>query len=186
MLDEITAVPGDTLDHAAYHRDFAHEIEGLSGVVWKLERSQFFREVDDPSWQAFAAGDWQRSLDLLEKDREAVRTEARGNQRQGLSIRRVRVVEYPVSPYVQWQLHALRMLAEEGFPLSVLRADELSPLENEGKLPEVVVIGERVLYEVQYLTDWTPLRRSAHQETSRHPGSSRRDSRPLRQRRTAV
>ncbi|GAA0212474.1 hypothetical protein GCM10009527_005570 [Actinomadura nitritigenes] len=156
MLDQIPTIPGDALDHAAYHRDFARQIEDLTGVVWKLERSQTFRELNDPSWQAFAAGDWQRSLRLLEKDREAVRGEARHNKRQGLSVRRVRVVEYPVSPYLQWELYALRMLAEEGFELSVLQADELSSLETRGQLPEVVVIGKRVLYEVQYLPDWTP------------------------------
>lgn len=156
MLDKIPTIPGGVLDHAAYHRDFARQIEGLTGVVWKLERSQVFRELNDPSWQAFAAGDWQRSLRLLEKDRGAVRAEARRNKRQGLSVRRVRVVEYPVSPYLHWELHALRMLAEEGFELSVLRADELSSLESRAQLPEVVVIGKRVLYEVQYLPDWTP------------------------------
>lgn len=156
MLDQILKVPGDALDHASYHKDFAHQIEDLSGVVWKLERSQVFRELNDPSWQAFMSGDWQRSLDLLEEDREAVRADARDNGRKGLRIRRVRVVEHPLSPYLQWELYALRMLAEEGFELSVLDAGELSELEIGGQLPEVVVIGRSVLYEVQYLADWTP------------------------------
>ncbi|WP_433151029.1 DUF6879 family protein [Actinomadura nitritigenes] len=156
MLDKIAALDADVLDHAAYHRDFARQTEDLTGVVWKLERSQFFRELNDPSWQVFAAGDWEHSLRLLEKDREAIRAEARDNRRQGLSIRRVRVVEYPVRPYLQWELYALRMLAEEGFEVSVLQAGELSSLETRGQLPEVVVIGKRVLYEVRYLPDWTP------------------------------
>jgi hypothetical protein len=125
-------------------------------VIWKLERSQVFREVNDPSWEAFSSGDWQRALDLLEKDREAVRAEARHNRRQGLEIKRVRVVERPLAPYVQWELHALRMLAEEGFDLTVLPATEIAPLEAHGQLPEIVVIGGRVLYEVRYSPDWTP------------------------------
>ncbi|WP_412518592.1 hypothetical protein K8Z49_11115 [Actinomadura madurae] len=156
MLDEIHRLSGDELDHAAYHSDFARQVEGLRGVIWKLERSQTFREVDDPSWEAFRAGDWKRSLDLLEQDREAVRTEARHNNRQGLQVKRVRVVEYPLAPYVQWELYALRMLAEEGFELSVLPAAELASLETRRQLPEVVVLGRRVLYEVRYLPDWTP------------------------------
>ncbi|MGI5208327.1 DUF6879 family protein [Spirillospora sp. CA-108201] len=156
MLDRITRFRGEVLDHAAYHRDFARQCEDLRGTIWKLERSQVFRELGDPSWQAFSSGDWRRALELLEEDRKAVRTEADSNRRQGLEIRRVRVVERPLSPYVQWELHALRMLAEEGFELSVLSADDLADLEDQGQLPEVVVVGERVLYEVRYLPDWTP------------------------------
>ncbi|MEU8342977.1 DUF6879 family protein [Spirillospora sp. NPDC048832] len=156
MLDEIHRLSGDELNHAAYHSDFARQVEGLRGVIWKLERSQTFREVDDPSWEAFRSGDWQRSLDLLERDREAVRTEARHNKRQGLQVKRVRVVEYPLAPYVQWELYALRMLAEEGFELCVLPAADLAALERRRQLPEVVIIGRQVLYEVRYLADWTP------------------------------
>ncbi|MEU9868852.1 DUF6879 family protein [Actinomadura sp. NPDC048021] len=144
------------LDRAAYHRDFARQCEDLRGTIWKLERSQVFRELEDPSWQAFASGDWRHALDLLEEDRKAVQTEADSNRRQGLKIRRVRVVEHPLSPYVQWELHALRMLAEEGFEVRVLSADNLAYLENQSQLPEVVVVGDRVLYEVRYLPDWTP------------------------------
>lgn len=156
MLDRIARFRGEVLDHTAYHRDFARQCEDLRGTVWKLERSQIFRELEDPSWQAFSSGDWRRALKLLEEDRKVVRTEADSNRRQGLKIRRVRVVEQPLSPYVQWELHALRMLAEEGFELSVLSADDLADLEDHGQLPEVVVVGERVLYEVRYLPDWTP------------------------------
>lgn len=156
MLDQIARLRGEVLDHAAYHRDFARQIDDLRGTIWKLERSQVFRELDDPSWQAFSSGDWRRSLELLEEDRKAIRTEADGNRRQGLVIKRVRVVERPLSPYVQWELHALRMLAEEGFELSVVPAEDLSDLEIQGQLPEVVVVGMRVLYEVRYRPDWTP------------------------------
>ncbi|MBE1534267.1 DUF6879 family protein [Actinomadura algeriensis] len=156
MLDQISGLPGDMLDHAAYHKDFARQLENLGGVVWKLERSQVFRELNDPSWQAFVSGDWRRSISLLEQDREAVRTEARHNRYQGLKIRRVRVVERPFTPYLQWELYALRMLAEEGFELAALPADELSAIEARGQLPEVVIIGKRVLYEVRYRRDWTP------------------------------
>src|SRR5690606_12511807 len=156
MLDSIPDAPGDELDHTAYHSDFAHHVAGLRGVIWKLERSQNFREVNDPSWEAFRSGDWQRALDLLEDDREAVRTEARDNRRQGLQIKRVRVVERPLTPYVQWELHALRMLAEAGFELSVVPASEVAAVETRRQLPEVVIIGPRVLYEVRYLPDWTP------------------------------
>jgi hypothetical protein len=156
MLDQIHNIPGKKLNHQDYHQDFARETNGLCGVLWKLERSQTFREPGDASWEALISGDWEHALGLLEKDREAVRAEARHNAAQGFEIRRVRVVEQPVSPYVQWELHALRMLAKEGFGVHVLLAQRLSSLESVGQLPEVVVIEGRVLYEIQYENDWTP------------------------------
>lgn len=156
MLDRITDVPGDLLDHGAYHKDFAEHAEDLQGVIWKLERSQTFREPGDTSWEAFRSGDWDRALTLLEADREAVRAEARDNERKGLRVQRVRVVEQPVTPYLQWELNALRMLAEEGFGLRIVKAARCRFLETRGRLPEIVVLGDRVLYEVRYLPDWTP------------------------------
>lgn len=156
MLDQIGDIPGDRLDRGAYHEDLAREMAHLRGVLWKLERSQVFREPDDTSWQAFMSGDWRRALDLLEKDREDVRAEARQNAARGLRIRRVRVVEHPLGPYLQWELHALKLLADEGFGLTVLPAEQVAALEVRAQLPEVVVVGDRVLYEVQYEPDGTP------------------------------
>lgn len=156
MLNQIRDIPGEMLGHAEYHADSARARASLRGVFWKLERSQVFREPRDPSWQAFMAGDWQGALDLLEKDRDATRAEARKNAAQGLEIRRVRVAELPVGPYLQWELHALKLLADEGFGLTVLTSDQVASLETRAQLPEVVVVGDRVLYEVQYESDWTP------------------------------
>jgi hypothetical protein len=156
MLDRIRQVPGEILDHAAYHKDYAEQVEDLRGVIWKLERAQTFREPGDTSWEAFMDGDWDRALRLLEADRDAVRAEARDNARQGLRIQRVRIVEQPVTPYLQWELNALRMLAEEGFGLRTLPAEYVRTLERRGRLPEIVVLGRRVLYEVRYRDDWTP------------------------------
>ena len=107
------------------------------GVLCKLEPSRIFREPRDASWQAFMTGDWQGALDLLEKDRDATRAEARKNAAQGLEIRRVRVAELPVGPYRQWEVHALKLLADGGFGLTVLTSDQVASLETRAQLPEV-------------------------------------------------
>ena len=75
------------------------------------------------------SGDRDRALRLLAADRGAVRAEARDNARQGLAIHRVRVVEQPVPPYLQWELNALRMPAEEGSGLRILRAEHVKNRE---------------------------------------------------------
>jgi hypothetical protein len=157
MLERIREVSGDTLDRAAYHEDFAKESDSLSGLIWKLERTQTFREPGDASWEAFTSGNWERALAILDAEREAIRADARRNAERGLEIRRVRVVELPVSPYLQWEMHALRMLAEEGFGLRVLDASRVGELERVQQLPEIVVIGDQVIYEVRYDAEWTPI-----------------------------
>ncbi|MEU8309863.1 DUF6879 family protein [Actinomadura sp. NPDC048955] len=156
MIDHVRRIPAETLDHSAYHQDFAHHLSHLSGVVWKLERSQTFREVNDPSWRALMAGRWHHSLTLLEAERDLVRAQVRRNTDQRVTIRRIRIVEASLSPYLQWELNALRILAEEGFEVRALQAEHVAHLERAGQLPELVIIGDRVLYDVQYEADWTP------------------------------
>jgi hypothetical protein len=55
-------------------------------------------------------------------------------------------------------MHALRMLAREGFGPRVLDASRVSELERVQQLPEIAVIGDRVLYQVRYDPQWTPIR----------------------------
>jgi hypothetical protein len=156
MLERIPGIPGAILDHAAYHEDFARESDKLTGVIWKLERAQTFREPGDPSWEAFMAGDWAQSLQILAGERENIRADTRRNTDRGLQIRRVRIVEHPISPYLQWEMHALHLMAQEGFDLRVLDAEHLRDLEHDGPLPEIVIIGDQVLYQVRYDAQQTP------------------------------
>ncbi|MEU4823251.1 DUF6879 family protein [Actinomadura sp. NPDC023710] len=69
---------GKARDHSVHHRQFA-------------------RQSNEPSWQAVSSGDQRRTPELLEEDRKAGRTKVGNNRRQGLRIRRVRVVERPLS-----------------------------------------------------------------------------------------
>ncbi|MFD0774409.1 hypothetical protein ACFQZ2_10770 [Streptomonospora algeriensis] len=48
VFDRIRAAEGTILDRPTFHADSDREEEKLDGgVVWKLERSQFFNELDD-------------------------------------------------------------------------------------------------------------------------------------------
>lgn len=62
----------------------------------------------------------------------------------------MRVVQEPLTPYLQWELHALRVQEECGHPIRVIQAEDLGPWERFQLLPEVVVLGGRTLYEVVY------------------------------------
>ncbi|QVQ50016.1 hypothetical protein J4H86_13635 [Spiractinospora alimapuensis] len=157
MLERIPEMVGKRLDRSAYHEDFAAEFAQLTGVLWKLERGQTYQEHGDPSWEAFVAGDWERSLVLNEQERVGARAEASSLRERGVEIRRLRIVEKPVTPYVQWEMQYFRILAEEGFPLRVLEAGRVADRERFGPLPDLVLLGEHVLYHVVQESDGTPM-----------------------------
>ncbi|WP_179893023.1 MULTISPECIES: DUF6879 family protein [Streptomyces] len=68
----------------------------------------------------------------------------------GLVFRRVRVVEFPVSPYLQWEMNVFRVRSELGEEIRVLDARKISDLEREAPVPEVIVLGHAVMYAVTY------------------------------------
>lgn len=53
---------GERLELADYFADFA----GRAGEFWKLEARQVFAEPGNDSWKAFARGNWEEAVRLLE------------------------------------------------------------------------------------------------------------------------
>lgn len=74
----------------------------------------------------------------------------------GVESRRVRIVEKPVTPYLQWEMQYFRLLADAGEDLRVVDASRVRDWEVVRPLPEVVVLGDRLLFEVLYDTEGTP------------------------------
>jgi hypothetical protein len=142
---------GDRLELAAYRSDFRYRDDRASGRdSWKFERRQHFQEPGSPSWEAFRRGDWQEALRLTGDRRDQWRKVAREHRERGSVFHRVRVVEEPLTPYLQWELQALRVQGESGMPIRVVSGERLRGLEGPGELPEVVTLGGQVLYEVVY------------------------------------
>ncbi|RNL87535.1 hypothetical protein EFW17_01610 [Halostreptopolyspora alba] len=158
MFDRIRAAEGTILDRPAYHADSDQEEEKLDGgVIWKLERAQYFNELDDPAWDAFVAGDWARVMEIFESERDAVRADVGRYVHQGLEFRRLRIVEDPPTPYLQWESHSHRIFAECGHAIRALDTPEVAHLEGANPLPELMIYGTRVLYQVRYDEAWTPI-----------------------------
>lgn len=142
------------LDAQGYLSDFWRHHERSEGAFWKLERRQTFREPDDPGWVAMSNGDWGRALAAVEEQRSATRSE--DPTVSGRESHRLRIVEQPISPYLQWELHVLQVRAEAGLQdIRVLDASQVSDLEAEHQLPELVFLGTEVMYEVLYDSDGT-------------------------------
>ncbi|MGW6449771.1 DUF6879 family protein [Lentzea sp. NPDC055074] len=117
---------------------------------WKLERLQHFEEPSDESWVAFDAGDWRRSIALLDERRSALRAHYDRIAASGFTTWRVRVVERPLTEYLQWELHLLRLRDELGGHTRVLPADQVQRFETNRLLPELITLGDDVMYEILY------------------------------------
>ncbi len=147
---------GERLGPREYGEDFWERFEALRDVdSWKLERLQHFEE-DSPSRDALRRGDWDEALRLIEARREDLRQAGERDERRGVAFHRVRVVEEPLTPYLQWELHSLRQRAEFGRRIRVLPAKDVAAAENDKLLPELVVLGGRTLYRVLYTPAGVP------------------------------
>lgn len=146
LLDRAT---GTRLTSPEYNADFGQRFwdAGPAGF-WKVERRQTFQEPRDESWRAFDAGDWQTALRLIEEQRTDLEDEGRRMAKRKLDAYRVRVVELPLTPYLLWELHLLRLVAECADQVRVVGPEAAQPFETHGSLPELVLVGEDVTYEV--------------------------------------
>lgn len=62
---------------------------------------------------------------------------------------RVRIVERPVSPYLQWEMHVLRMRADEGEEIRIVDAALVRDQEGDSLFPELAVISGAA-YQILY------------------------------------
>ncbi|WP_327337042.1 hypothetical protein OG384_12595 [Streptomyces sp. NBC_01324] len=151
MLSPQTDGPGQRLGLDDYSEDFGrHFWRSGSEGFWKLERQQSFQEPGVESWEAFRKGHWDESLTLIEGQRGHYEEYLRRIAGSGFALHRVRCVEEPISPYLQWELHLLHLKAQCGEDTRVLGRDGILGYEAQHPLPEVVVLGSSVMYEVLY------------------------------------
>ncbi|WP_410589689.1 DUF6879 family protein [Amycolatopsis sp. lyj-23] len=151
MHKPLVTLPGDRLTPDEYLADHAENFwRSDAGGCWKLERQQHFVESDDTSWDAFNAGDWPRALQLLEERRQKIADYENRIARHGFAVRRARVVEEPISPYLLWELNSLHVRRQVGGKIRVIGGDAVADAEREEVLPELFILGGKVIYQVLY------------------------------------
>ncbi|MFI7102658.1 DUF6879 family protein [Streptomyces sp. NPDC050161] len=135
----------------AYYTDFEKHFWNSADLgFWKLERQQSFKEPGYDSWEAFARGEWGESMRLLEAGRADMAEYHRKVDRHGFEARRIRVVDEPLTDYMQWELHALRIREQCGGPVHIIGADQVAQFEGDGPLPEIYTLGSHVMYQAVY------------------------------------
>ena len=140
---------GERMELAAYYADFQRNYS-KAAEFWKLERGQVYAEPGDASWIAFNTGDWDESLRLSEDRREDLDQRYQANARAGRISRRIRIVSLPVTPYLQWELHLLRIRDETGGPIRILLDAAVADLEDQGPLPDIYTMDHEVMYQAVY------------------------------------
>ncbi|MFJ6824887.1 DUF6879 family protein [Streptomyces niveus] len=159
MRNLLTEASGDRLELAAYLEDFDEHFwkAGSSDEAsfWKFERQQSFKEPGVESWEAFFRGDWDTALALIAEQRGHYERYFQKIADHGFGLHRVRVVEEPVTPYLQWELHLLRLKEQCGEDTRIAKESDLSSIETGARLPEIAIIGSSVLYEIIYDGDGT-------------------------------
>ena len=69
----------------------------------------------------------------------------------GMEVRRVRVVEKPITPYLLWELTSLHVRHQVGGKIRVVERDQVRALETGGTvLPELFLLGRTIAYQVLY------------------------------------
>ena len=152
MSDIEAVLSGTRLSVDEYLDDFKDNFwHDNNGVNWKLERRQEFVESSNESWEASRCNDWRRSLDLLEEGRANGAAYERRISDMGMEVRRVRVVEKPITPYLLWELTSLHVRHQVGGKIRVVERDQVRALETGGTvLPELFLLGRTIAYQVLY------------------------------------
>jgi hypothetical protein len=151
MPDLLAGAVGEDMDLDAYQADFEKKFWMTTAPgFWKLERQQYFKEPGHKSWQAFARGDWQKALHIVEAGRSAMRDYYRKVEASGFATRRVRVVEEPIIPYLQWEMQILRMRDEYGGTVRIVTGGQAADFEHTAPLPEIYTLGTTVMYQAVY------------------------------------
>ena len=151
MRSFVTNAQAIRLDHEDYLKDFFRYFDRANDSFLKLERGQSFREPGVPSFEAFASGDWEASLRLIGQEATDTKAYFNGLRERRVRAIRVRIVELPLTPYLQWEFWVLRRnqaLGEEVrvVDLTTLRAAHGSDYD----VPELAIIDSSVAYEVLY------------------------------------
>lgn len=150
MLEHVRQMSGDVLRPAQAYLDDTDQYWGHINRFDKLERLQYFREPGYPSWDSFGAGRWNEALHIMQQDRLTVERELAEDSRVGLSSYRVRVVELPVTPYLQWEFHELKTRAECGEGIRVIGPEAVARYETSTVVPELIFMGALAMCEIFY------------------------------------
>lgn len=116
LSTQTSALPrgGEYLDPAAFYQRFDQVVTASERVFFKLERLQSYDETGTPYHDAFLRGDLAEAVRLFAEQYAQFSTcDEAFNQRNMLAVR-VRVVEFPLTDYLKWELRTYEQTVKFG------------------------------------------------------------------------
>jgi len=88
--------------------------DALRCQLLKLETRQTYTEFGNPSYEAFIADDWEKSLDLIEPSRSDDKALYDFVREEQIDFIRCRPVKYPISGYLKWEIENYKLASSRG------------------------------------------------------------------------
>lgn len=105
---------GEFLEPSGFFEKFVQLAASAQNSFFKLERLQSYDESGAPYHDAFISGDWDRSVALFKEQIETGSASAIDFCRRGISSTRLRLVEFPLTDYVKWEMMTYHISASYG------------------------------------------------------------------------
>jgi hypothetical protein len=122
----------DRLNLEEFQSEFSAAWSGLTQRFLKLECWQEYQELEaSESQDAYNRGDIPEACALLQREAEADRPLYEDIGKRGLDYARIRVVQKPLTPYLEYELMAYRIRAVMGENIEVVRIDAATQLPGE-------------------------------------------------------
>jgi hypothetical protein len=120
------------LDLDEFSAKFHEAWSALTFRFLKLECRQTYREIEtNESQVAYESGDVQRARDLLRLEAEADRPLYEDIAKQGIDYARIRLIQEPLSPYLQYELISYEIRQTMGENIEVVRLPSGLTLPND-------------------------------------------------------
>ncbi|WP_370948127.1 DUF6879 family protein [Amycolatopsis sp. cg5] len=143
-------VVDDYVDRPAFRKEFWQATERLRTRTVKVEWGQTFQEPGNPSWEAFAAGDFRKALDLIEQNREDHVRQQRVFDDTGTPFYRIRVIKFPLSDYLKWELAHFRLNAEMGERIFLAKSGSIADIVLTVDLDDFTLFDEFLMLATEY------------------------------------
>ena len=129
---------------------FAKEWSSLTTRFVKVECLQTYDESDDPSYQAFIDGKIDDARALLKDAYESQRQFYLKAQESCVSLIRIRIVQYPISEYLAWELEAYKIAASLGEEILVVDQFDLQRTGVVDRVHDFLLFDTRSLFVHDY------------------------------------
>lgn len=141
------------VDRPAFREEFWKAADRLRTRTVKVEWGQTFQEPGNPSWEAFAAGDFKQALELIERNREDHLRQQRVFDDTGTPFYRIRIIRFPLSDYLKWELAHFRLNAEMGERIFLAESARIADIELSVDLDDFTLFDDFLMLATEYTTE---------------------------------